>query len=205
MHNSNLRPVIVTACNSEYFNLFEDLLDSLDAVGLDKEIERGVVDVGLSEAERGNLKSRGLLVASPKCIDVPSGFNIRPIDIGILARPRYPEIFPNGDPILHIDADAWVQSLSAIELYIKASSNGSLAITPEIDRAYLHGEGHIRWRQSRYEEYFGPRKAGELMRQSPYNAGIFCLRRNLRFGTVSERRSSSAWLAANTVLFPIRP
>lgn len=178
MDNSNPRPVIVTACDSNYFHLLEDLLDSLDALGLGSDVERGVVDVGLSEPERSRLISRGVSVASAKCIDLPTGLHVRPIDIAVLARPRYREIFPNGDPILHIDADAWVQSLSAIELYFKASANGSLAVTPQIDKSYLHGEGHIRWRLSRYEEYFGPQKAAQLIQQSSYNMGVFCLRRH---------------------------
>ena len=47
-----------------------------------------------------------------------------------------PNYFPNYKKYLWIDADAWVNSWEAIELYIKGCENKKLAIATSADRSY---------------------------------------------------------------------
>ena len=53
-----------------------------------------------------------------------------------VARPFLPRHFPGYQMYLWIDADAWLQDWRAVELYCARRVASSLAITPEIDRAY---------------------------------------------------------------------
>ena len=47
-----------------------------------------------------------------------------------------PKYFPNYKKYLWIDADAWVNSWDAIELYFKGCENEKLSIATSADRAY---------------------------------------------------------------------
>jgi hypothetical protein len=111
-----MKPIIVSASDSGFFNFLIDLLDSLDAVGVGSDIDRCVIDLGLTNEQKQFLISRGAKLVPPAMIDLPKPMELRKGYQGLLARPRYPEIFPGHDPILHIDADAWVQSKSAIDI-----------------------------------------------------------------------------------------
>ena len=47
-----------------------------------------------------------------------------------------PNYFPGYEKYLWIDADAWVNSWEAIELYLKGCENNKLAISTSADRSY---------------------------------------------------------------------
>jgi hypothetical protein len=79
-----------------------------------------------------------------------------------------------------LDADAWVQDWSAVELFRRAAADGSIACVPEIDRSYrnfFHAweefQGVI---HKSYSEAFGEVTATEMVRHPLINSGIFALR-----------------------------
>jgi lipopolysaccharide biosynthesis glycosyltransferase len=53
-----------------------------------------------------------------------------------VSRAFLPKYFPNYKKYLWIDADAWVNSWEAIELYFKGCENNKLSIATSADRAY---------------------------------------------------------------------
>ena len=173
-----IKPIIVSASDDGFFEFLVDMLHSLDDVGIGKEVDRGVIDLGLTSDQRQVLISRGIKLASPTMIALPKRLELRKIDQGFLARPRYPEIFPDNDPILHIDADAWVQLKSAIDTYIAAAKSGALAIADHYDRSYQTTESIIRLRLNLLSDYSSTDRASKiLLRNSFYNAGVFCFPR----------------------------
>jgi hypothetical protein len=98
-----------------------------------------------------------------------------------IARPFLPRHFPGHRLYLWIDADAWVQEWSAIEIALAAAERGPLAICPEIDRSYkrhykrpkLFGMT-LPWRC--YRTAYGWRVADRLGRNPMLNCGVFALR-----------------------------
>jgi hypothetical protein len=78
-----------------------------------------------------------------------------------------------------IDADAWVQDWSAIDLFRRAATGGAIAVVPEIDRSYrnfFHA-----WQEfhdvihASYTEAFGEATATEMVRHPLINSGVFAL------------------------------
>ena len=53
-----------------------------------------------------------------------------------VSRAFLPNYFPGHKKYLWIDADAWVNSWNAIELYLKGCKNKKLAIATSADRSY---------------------------------------------------------------------
>ena len=104
------------------------------------------------------------------------------------SRPFLPEHFPGYDIYVHIDADAWVQDWSAIDLLVQAASTGALAIAPEVDRAYPAFDTKLKierilgipyrisssgWR--RLKDIHGRQIADRLVDQPTLNCGVFAL------------------------------
>ena len=173
------RPIIVSAADSAFYSLLTDLLDSLDAVGIGPDIDCGVVDLGLTATESAALTARGVILAAPRTnIFLPQAFPFKQSSMGVLVRPAYPEIFPHHDPIMHMDADVWVQSRAAVDRYIEGARTGKLVITPQTDSCYDQSRDAVRWRQERLTDYFGRQSAKRTILLPYYNAGIFALPRN---------------------------
>jgi hypothetical protein len=113
-------------------------------------------------------------------LDFPRHDNTPEIRKAQIARPFLPRHFPGYGTYIWIDADAWLQEWSAIEMLRTAASDGRLAICPEIDRSYkrhykrpkLFGMT-LQWRC--YREAFGWRVADRLGRNPMLNCGVFAL------------------------------
>lgn len=173
------RPIIASAADAAFFPLLMDLLDSLTAAGIGAEIDRGVVDLGLTDEQRNMLRAQGVILSKPYiAIVLPRGLLPTKSEQATLVRSSYPTLFPDSDPILHMDADTWVQSRDAVDAYIAGARAGHFAITPQHDPCYHHTSGAIRWRWVRLRDYFGQLTAWRLISRTYYNAGVFALSRN---------------------------
>jgi hypothetical protein len=79
-----------------------------------------------------------------------------------------------------LDADAWVQDWAAVELFFRAAETGSLAIVPELDRAYrnfFHAWEEFHGVLSAgYAAAFDAAMAERLARHPLLNNGAFALR-----------------------------
>lgn len=174
------RFIIVTAADSAYYTLLEELLASLeDTVGA---TTIGLLDLGLTEAQRAALRPRVAAFAEPGWdIDFPARAKAPHWFRGFTARPFLPRYFPGYDVYLYIDCDTWVQDGSVIDLYLSVAWGGKLAVTPEIDRCY---KSLYKWQRPRfntimfreYRQGYGWRVANQLGRNPVVNAGIFALR-----------------------------
>ncbi|MGH7048329.1 MAG: hypothetical protein ACREE2_18285 [Stellaceae bacterium] len=172
--------LIVSAADRAYFSLLRDTVASIRALRPNAAI--GILDVGLDEAQRAWLEPRVTHLVQPGWdLDFPGRERIAEARKAQFARPFLPRHFPGYDIYLWIDADAWVQDWSAVELYVAAAAAGRLAITPEIDRAYKRHYKRPKWlgltlTWKNYREAFGWRVADRLGRNPMVNCGVFALR-----------------------------
>ncbi len=176
----NLRPIVVSGADSGYFELLQGCVRSIRDKPEGAAIALGVLDVGLSESEPGWLKDQGAVVVAPGWnLDFPDREAAPRYRQAQYARPFLPRHFPGHDLYLWIDADAWVQDWSAVDLFLRAASRHQLAIVPELDRSYRNffhafeefhgviGEG--------YRAIFEEPAATRLARQPLLNNGVFAL------------------------------
>lgn len=172
--------VFVSGGDSGYFTLLKDTVLSVRAQRPAAAI--GILDLGLTAAQRGWLAEQGARVVTPGWdIDFPGRAQMPDTFKAQVARPFLPRHFPGYETYLWLDADAWLQDWRAVELYCTAAARGRLAIAPEIDRAYKRHYkrpklfGHtLAWKN--YREAFGWRAADRLGRNPMLNCGVFALR-----------------------------
>lgn len=175
--------IICTGGDARYFELLQNCIRSIRERPEGRDVRLGVLDLGLSDDQRAWLKGLNVEIAVPDWdIDFPGRSELPAYYKALTSRPFLPKYFPGSETYLWIDADAWVQDWSAIELLLRASANGSVACVPEIDRAYrcyFHA-----WEEfhsvvdASYVEAFGERLGMELARHPLINSGVFALKGN---------------------------
>jgi hypothetical protein len=189
---SAMKTCVVTSANANFFPYLEDLVRSIRDRPQSNAVDLCVLDVGLSEENRSWLAPLAASIVGP-------GWDLRRSsdekapehEKSLRSRPFLPEHFPGYDVYVHIDADAWVQDWSAIDLLVQAASTGALAIVPEVDRAYPAFDTKLKverimgvpyrissggWR--RYKDIYGRQVADRLIDQPTLNAGVFALAAN---------------------------
>ena len=168
-------PIIISASDEKYFPLLIDLLDSIR----DWPHARGLLDLGLNESQRRELRARGVIVAAAKWdIESPALHNAPPWFMAMTARPFLRDYFPNHNIYVWLDSDLWVQNMDAIADYMRVAESGALAITPEIDRCYwrFHKRAKLWGLQSKAMAWaYGFAAGNKLGKHVILNAGAFAL------------------------------
>jgi hypothetical protein len=174
--------VIVSAADSGYFPLLRDLVLSIRDKAAGEAAAIGVFNLGLTAEQLSWLGAQHVAVVEPGWdVDFPRRKQTPLLRKAQIARPFLRRYFPGYASYLWIDADAWVQEWSAVEMLLTAAAGGKLAICPEIDRSYkrhykrpkLFGMT-LQWRC--YREAYGLRVADRLGRNPMLNCGVFALR-----------------------------
>ena len=130
--------VIVSLADANYFELLNELVDSVIRFDESKDFDICILDAGLEENQIEILEKKVSKIKKAEWdIEVPN-FKIKGREWlkSQVSRAFLPNYFPNYKKYLWIDADAWVNSWEAIELYIKGSENKKLAIATSADRSY---------------------------------------------------------------------
>ena len=130
--------VIVSLADSNYFELLNELVDSIIRFEKSKEIAICILDAGLTSEQKTLLYSKVDEIKSAEWdIDVSSfkTFGKEWLKSQV-SRAFLPKYFPNYDKFLWIDCDAWVNDWSSIELYFKACEGSKLGITQTIGPGY---------------------------------------------------------------------
>jgi hypothetical protein len=189
--------VIVSGADTRYFPLLRDLVLSVRDKPHGRDVALAAFDLGLAESERSWLATQGVTLAEPGWdLDFPNRARTPEIRKAQIARPFVPRYFPGYRTYLWIDADAWVQEWSAVEIALAAASGGKLAIAPEIDRSYkrhykrpkLFGMT-LQWHC--YRRAYGWRVADRMGRNPMLNCGVFALR--------GDAPHWERWIAAMTL------
>ena len=130
--------VIVSLADSNYFELLNELIDSIKRFQESKEFDICILDAGLETNQIEILQKKVTKIKKAEWdIKVPK-FKIKGREWlkSQVSRAFLPDYFPDYKKYLWIDADAWVNSWEAIELYIKGCENNKLAIATSADRSY---------------------------------------------------------------------
>ena len=130
--------VIVSLADSNYFNLLNELVDSIKSFEKSKDIAICILDAGLSEEQKNILSKKVDEIKSAEWdIDVPA-FKVKGREWlkSQVSRAFLPKYFPNYEKYLWIDCDAWVNDWNSVELYFKACENGKLGITQTLGPGY---------------------------------------------------------------------
>jgi hypothetical protein len=130
--------VIISLADSNYFELINELVDSIKSFKQSENIAICIMDAGLKEEQVEILKKKVDSVKKAEWDIEVSSSKIKDKEWlkSQVSRAFLPKYFPGYEKYLWIDADAWVNSWYAIELYLKGCENKKLAIATSADRAY---------------------------------------------------------------------
>ena len=129
---------IISLADANYFELLNELIDSIKRFKESENSAICILDAGLTSEQKQILSSKVDEIKSAEWdIEVPD-FKVKGKEWlkSQVSRAFLPKYFPNYEKYLWIDADAWVNSWEAIELYYKGCEKNKLSIATSADRAY---------------------------------------------------------------------
>ncbi len=130
--------VIVSLADSDYFELLNDLIDSIKKFEQSKNVSICILDAGLTEDQKNKLSEKiDEIKIAEWNIEVPS-YKVSGKEWlkSQVSRAFLPKYFPGYKKYLWIDCDAWVNDWQSVELYFKACENGKLGITQTMGPGY---------------------------------------------------------------------
>ena len=133
--NSN---AIITLADSNYFELLQELIDSIKAHEQSKTVSICVLDAGLTAEQSKILKQKVHSIKKAEWdIEVP-GYKVAGNEWlkSQVSRAFLPKYFPEFNKYLWIDCDACVNNWSTVEMYFEACKNGKLGITQSVGQGY---------------------------------------------------------------------
>jgi hypothetical protein len=183
--------VIVSLADSNYFELLNELVDSIKSFEKSKDTAICILDAGLSEKQKNILSKKVDEIKSAEWdIDVPA-FKVKGREWlkSQVSRAFLPKYFPNYEKYLWIDCDAWVNNWDSVELYFEACEDGKLGITQTLGPGYkiiskvnwLFGKVAIIKSQNfkhAIKSKIGVNKARKLAFAPHINIGVFSLEKN---------------------------
>ena len=196
---------IISLADSNYFNLLNELVDSINRFEQSKEIDICIMDAGLTTDQIKILQKKVFQIKKAEWdIEVPnSKVKGREWLKSQVSRAFISNYFPGYKKYLWIDADAWVNSWNSIDLYFKGCENKKLAIATSADRSYgrvLRAEwifGSLaRIRSQNYKHAkssgFSEKVARDVALQPHLNIGLFSLEENAPHWDVWQKNLKKA-------------
>ena len=183
--------VIVSLADSNYFELLNELIDSIIRFEKSKEVAICILDAGLTSHQKSVLSNKVDEIKSAEWdIDVPA-FKVMNKEWlkSQVSRAFLPKYFSNYEKYLWIDCDAWVNDWKSVELYFKACENGKLGITQTLGAGYKISS-KVKWLFGRLaiiksqnfkhavKSKIGLDKARKLAFAPHINIGVFSLEKN---------------------------
>jgi len=181
---------LITGGDSKYFDLINELCESVDRLD-DKNIKISILDGGLSSEQINFFQSKNFDVIDPGWPDAETearAGNKKFLKVE-LAKANLDKIFPNAEYLFWVDADAWFQNNTAIDIVRIVIKKNKLAIVSQASR--------LQNRHMSVKKIFGslyllknilyknanksglPRKIiDQLICRPTLNAGIFAISKN---------------------------
>ena len=129
---------VVSLADSNYFDLLNELVDSILKFPEGKEVDICILDAGLSGEQKKILSNKVKEIKKAEWdIEVP-GYKVGKKEWlkSQVSRAFLPKYFPGYKKYLWIDCDAWVHDWSSVDLYFKACEGGKLGITQTMGPGY---------------------------------------------------------------------
>ena len=183
--------VIISLADSNYFELVNELVDSIKNHKQSENVAICIMDAGLKSEQIEILDKKVDIIKKAEWDIEVSSSKVKDREWlkSQVSRAYLPRYFPGYDKYLWIDADAWVNSWYAIELYFKGCDDKKLAIATSADRAYgrvLHADWFFRsFARIKSQNYkhakssgFSEKIAREVALKPHLNIGVFALESN---------------------------
>ena len=182
---------IVTLADSNYFEMLDELINSIKRFKESSNVSICILDAGLTDQQRKLIEKKVYSVKKAEWdIEVPKYKTLgRERLKSQVSRAFLPKYFPEFEKYLWIDCDAWVNTWSCIELYFKACENGKLGITQTLGPGYrilskvkwiFGGFARIKSQNYKHARSSGIQedKARKLAFAPHINIGVFSLEKN---------------------------
>ena len=196
---------IVTMSDSNFFEIVNELIDSINSFDQRNSVSICLLDAGLKNDQIEFLNNKTDIIKKANWdIKVPD-YKVRGKEWlkSQVSRAFLPEYFPGFKKYLWIDADAWVNSWDAIRLYLKGSDSDKLAIATSADRSYgrvlrvnwiLGGFAKIKSQNYKHAKSsgFSENIAREVALKPHLNIGVFCLSDKAPHWKVWQKNLTSA-------------
>ena len=216
--------VIISLADSNYFELLEELVDSIKSFKESENTAICILDAGLSDEQKNILSTKVDQIKSADWdIEVP-GYKVKGKEWlkSQVSRAFLPKYFPNYEKYLWIDADAWVNSWEAVDLFLRGCENNKLSIATSADRAYgrvLRAEwvfgSFARIKSQNYKHAkssgFSEKIARQVALKPHLNIGVFALelnaphwkvwQKNLKHALNSGKIWGSEQIAMNVTIY----
>ena len=215
---------IVSLADAKYFELLNELIDSVLRFKESESVSICILDAGLHSDQVKILEKKVYKIVKAKWDIVVPEYKIKGREWlkSQVSRAFLPEYFPGFKKYLWIDADAWVNDWAAVELYFKGSDNQTLSISSSADRAYgrvLRADwifSNIAFVRSQNYKHakssgFSNQIAREVALKPHLNIGVFCLendaphwlvwQKNLRQALKKGRIFGSEQIAMNISVY----
>ncbi|MFS8907272.1 TylF/MycF/NovP-related O-methyltransferase [Synechococcus sp. OH2] len=186
--------IVVTSADSKFFELVQGTILSIREKPQGYSVDIGFFDVGLTPEQLQWISQYVDHVVEPSWnYDIPNSNSYPNYLKALLSRPFLPEYFPGYEVYIWIDADAWVQEWSAIELLELGAIHAGFAIVPELVNTlfdpfpFSHQSFHL----SRYMRYFET-TYNHLYIRPTLNAGVFSGKDQAIHWAVWKERSRQA-------------
>jgi len=183
--------VIVSLADSNYFELLNELIDSIKQFQESKGVAICILDAGLSKEQKTKLSKKVDEIKTAEWDIQVSQKKVKGQEWlkSQVSRAFLPKYFPNYEKYLWIDCDAWVNDWNSVELYFKACDDGKLGITQTLGPGYkimskvnwLFGKIAIIKSQNfkhAVKSKIGLSKARKLAFAPHINIGVFSLEKN---------------------------
>ena len=183
--------VIISLADANYFELLDELVNSIKRFKESENIAICILDAGLDDSQKKVLSAKvDEIKKADWDIEVPA-FKVKGKEWlkSQVSRAFLKNYFPGYNKYMWIDADAWVNSWEAIDLYFKGCENNKLSIATSADRAYgrvLRAEwvfgSFARIKSQNYKHAkssgFSEKIAREVALKPHLNIGVFALEAN---------------------------
>ena len=191
-HDPSERAIVVTGADHNFFSLLEELLASVQAWRDASQVDLGCYDLGLTEAQVGQLQARGVRTVRPWTGLVAPALADQASNLGYLARPFLPENFPGYATYIWLDADTWIQSGEALQGLLAAARQTGAACIREDEPTYKSNLGLFLWKCKHYVLGYGPWKGLRLLFRKQINNGVFAMRADAPHWAIWRRHYQSA-------------
>jgi hypothetical protein len=198
--------VVITAADARYAELVMGCLQSVRDKPQGRKAAVAFLDLGCTAEQRDALRPIVDSLVEPEWdFDFP-GRETKPAFLrGLLARPFLRRYFPGFDVYLWLDADAWVQDWTAVDLFCEgACRRRGMALVPEIDRGSARQYGGLPayWKlvAGWYTAAFGSEVAAQLHSFPMLNAGVFAMHHDAPHWRVWEESIALALKTVCTIM-----
>ena len=129
---------IVSLADEKYFELLEELINSIKSFPESKNIAICVLDAGLNQDQINKIKNKVDEIKKAEWDIEVSSLKVKGKEWlkSQVSRAFLPKYFPNYKKYIWIDCDAWVNDWSSIDLYLRACDKGKLGITQSVGPGY---------------------------------------------------------------------